>query len=102
MLVNVARADQPEHDFLPFLDIWRARHDRDALSGSVLDGSQVQAVGVGVLLQLRHLAGVDILPFVPDGVDMLYFLPCKGQLAGQLLHRNVDVDIVFQPRKWRS
>ena len=31
VLVDVARADQPEHDLLPFLDVGRARHDRDAL-----------------------------------------------------------------------
>src|SRR5690349_16038085 len=102
MLVDITRPNQPQHNLLPLFDVGRSRHHGDALPRAVLDGSEIEPVGVGVLLQPRNLPGVDVLPLLAHGRDVLHLQPRQRQLASQLLHRHVYVYIFLEPRKWRS
>src|SRR5207249_5012912 len=87
----------------------RARNDGMRLPGAVIDIRQHQPVGVGVLPNLQDSADHQLLGIpgqlgarYSDVLDLGDLKSGQRQPVRQLLDRDIDIDILFQPGKWNT
>jgi len=72
------------------------------LARADIDGREMEPVGVGVLLDREQLPHDDGAPIAAPLLDALDLHAEKGQSFGQLLGRQLDVDVLAQPAQRNS
>ena len=91
------RARQRDRDALASGDVRRAADDLERLAIADRDARERQPVGARMGLDAEQLADDDVLPVGAPRLDALDLHPEQRQPFGQLLRRELDVDVVAQP-----
>ena len=102
MPIDEHRPFSGEGDLLAGGDVGRATDDRlRPLAG--VDGSEAEAVGVGMGLDAEHVGHADELglPLLADDLPALDLGDGIGHAACELLGGEVDIDVVAQPGEWK-
>ncbi len=91
------RARQRDRDALAGGDVRGATDDLERLAIADRDACERQPVGARMALDAEQLADDDVLPVGAPRLHALDFHPEQRQPFGQLLRRELDVDVVAQP-----
>ena len=78
--------------------IGRAAHDLQDRTGTRIDLTDVQTVGIGVLADFQHMTHHHAGERRSDGVQLFHFQARHGEQVGQLLRGQIRVAEATQPR----
>ena len=87
-----------KRDFLASGDVRSAADDR-SLAFAGVDGSEAEAVGVGVGLHAEDRGDADEVgvPIATDSLPALNFGDCVGDLRGEFGDGQIDIDVLAEP-----
>ena len=95
--VRQMRANKRHGNYLPLLDVRRARHDRQRLFAAHVHRADLQMVGIRMRRNRCKLSRHDLVQPLVGTDDILHRNARHRQEVGKLFRRLVKINIVFQP-----